>query len=119
MASIVNTEELEVLVLLKLSSDLAIDTPVFVLSTVEVGLTSPSDGVSPGLTTSPVANEVLIARVNEDSKATFKDTLDLGSEVSEPISEKFSVHFLAAFNPAARGRNVKSSLDSIIVEELV
>ena len=105
MAGFVYTKELEVLVLLELTSRLTINEPLGILSVVELGLAGPLNSIGPCLTTSPVAYEVLISRVNENLESSLKNSLNLGSQVVEPISKKFSVHFLAALNPLTLGRD--------------
>ena len=60
VACIVDSQELEVLVLLELAGGFAVYEPVLVLGALELGLTGPLDSVGPGLTTSPVADKVLI-----------------------------------------------------------
>jgi hypothetical protein len=119
VSSIVDAEELEVLVFLELASGLSVNHPVLVLSIVEFGLATPCDGIGPCLTASPVANEIFVARVNENLQAAFQDTLNLGSEVGEPISEELSVNFLVALYPFARGRDIQLCLNCIVVKELV
>jgi hypothetical protein len=119
VSSIVDAEELEVLVFLELASGLSIDHPVLVLSIVEFGLATPRHGIGPCLTASPVANEIFVARVNKNLQAAFQDTLDLGSKVGEPVTEELSVHFLIALYPFARGRDVQLGLNCIVVKELV
>ena len=81
VSSVVDAEELEVLVFLELASGLSVDHPVLVLSTVEFGLATPRHGIGPCLTASPVANEIFVARVHENLQAALQDTLDLGSQV--------------------------------------
>ena len=86
MACFEDAEESEVADLLKLTSDSSIDDPVGIGSVLELGLAGPSNSVSPCLTTAPVANEVLITRVDEDLESALKDSLNLGGKVVEPVS---------------------------------
>ncbi len=86
MSRVVYSQELEVLVLLELASGLAVDEPFSVGSRVELALARPLDSVGPGFATAPVADEILIARVNEYAESALKDTLDLNSEVVEPVT---------------------------------
>jgi hypothetical protein len=61
VASVVVSQELDVLVLLELTGGFAVDEQVLVLGALELGLTGSMHSVGPGLPTSPVADEVLIA----------------------------------------------------------
>ena len=118
MPSVVNSQELEVLVLLELAGGCAVNEPVLVLGTLELGLAGPLDSVGPGLTTSPVADEVLIAGVDEHTEASLEDSLYLGSEVVEPVTSEGEVDHLVALNPVAAS-HAKLGLDGGIVEETV
>jgi hypothetical protein len=119
VAGFVDSKELEVLVLLKLTSRLTINEPLGILSVIELGLAGPLDSVGPCLTTSPVTYKVLVSRINENLESSLENSLNLGSQVVEPVSKKFSVYFLAALNPFTLGRNAKLSLNCCIVEELI
>ena len=101
VASVVDSQELEVLVLLELAGGCAVNEPVLVLGTLEFGLAGPLNSVGPGLTTSPVADKVLIAGVDKHTEASFEDSLHLGSEVVEPVTSEGEVDHLVAFNPVA------------------
>lgn len=77
VASFVNSKELKVIEGLKGTSGFVTDVPVSILSLLEAVFAGPINGMSPGFTTSPVADEVLISRVDKDIKSGVEDLGDL------------------------------------------
>ena len=66
MACSEDLEEGEVVIGLELSSSFAVEFPVLSLSLVKLALSAPFKSIGPGLTSHPVANEVLVSVENED-----------------------------------------------------
>ena len=117
VAGLVDTEEVKVAGLAHLTGGFARDVPLLVFLSRELLLGAPLGGGGPGLTTSPVADPVLITRVDENiSIGLVEDFGDLRHEVGHPVTEEVSVDHLLALNPLA-ARDAKSLLDIIAVEE--
>ena len=117
VASVVDSEEVEVAVLAHLSGVSTVNLPVLVSGSVELILTGPLGGGGPGLTTSPVADPILISRVDEDFEVGVVEHIgNLGHEVGHPVSEEGGVDKGVALNPLAAS-NSKDSLDIFAVEE--
>jgi len=114
----VHSQELQVLVLLQLTSGLAVNKPILVLSLLELSLTGPGDSIGPSLTTSPVAHEVLISGVHEDAETSLKHSLNLTGEVVKPVTSESGMNQLAAFYPLAASYS-QLGLNIGIVEETV
>ena len=66
MASLVDSQEVEVSELTHLTGSSAVNVPVDILSRVEIVLTGPFGGFGPGFSASPIADPILISGVDED-----------------------------------------------------
>ena len=119
MAGVEHSEEVKVTKLAHGTGGGTGDGPVVVGGGVEVVLGSPLGGFGPGLTTSPVANPILITGVDENLKIAVVEHIgNLGHEVGHPVSEEVGVDEFVALNPLAAGDS-KSSLNVIAVKENV
>ena len=95
----------------------AVYLPLDVFCGVELLLAGPLGGGGPGLTTSPVADPILISRVDEDFEVGVVEHIgNLGHEVGHPVAEEGGVDKGVALNPLAAS-NSKDSLDIFAVEE--
>jgi len=61
MSGLEDSEELQVFVLLEGTSSFVVNIPVSVVISLEIGFAIPLDFVSPGFSTSPVANEIFVS----------------------------------------------------------
>ena len=77
VAGFVNSKELKIVESLEGTSGFVADVPVSILGFREAVFAGPIDGMSPGFSTSPVADEVLVSRVDEDIKSGIEDLGDL------------------------------------------
>jgi len=114
MASIVDSVEGKVVQML-------VFTKVFVNSVVllvEFILTSPRNVFSQSFTTSPIADEILITVIDEDSQATVDKSSQSSSEIGDPISTEFSVDGVVALRPGS-ARDAESSLNSGLFKEII
>lgn len=117
MAGIEHSKEMKVAKLAHGSSSTRLGVPCLVFSSVELVLGSPLGGQSPCLTTSPVADPILVARVDENLKiGVVEHVSDLGHKVGHPVSKEVGVDETVALNPLA-ARDTESSLDVITVKE--
>merc|ERR550537_881587 len=74
VSSFVNSQEFELSVFFQGTSSavsIGTNTPIFVFGFVEVFFSLPITAKSPLLTTSPVADEIFISRVNKNFKSTI------------------------------------------------
>jgi hypothetical protein len=99
MSSLEHSEELQVLVLLESTSSLVVNVPVSIIVLIEVGFAGPLDFMSPCFSTSPVADEIFITRVNKDIVISLEEICDLWSEIKHPVAEESGVDNLVAFSP--------------------
>ena len=119
MASVVHSEEMELSILAHLTGCLAAHVPVNVVSVSELLLAIPFSGKSPGFSSSPVADPVLVSRVDEYLHiVVVKNRCDLRHEVGHPVAKKSSVDKLVALNPFTTGCS-QGSLGVSIVQESV
>jgi len=119
MSSIVDSKEVELIVLTHLTSSLATHVPVNVVSISELLLVSPFSIKSPGFASSPVADPVLVSRVDENLYImVIKNGSDLWHEVGHPVTKKSSVDKLVALDPFAAGCSQGSHRVSIVQESI-
>jgi hypothetical protein len=117
VSSVGNLEEMEVSRLLQLSSVSILDVPINVIGILEVSLSLPFSGVSPGFSSSPVTNPILISRVDEDLNiSVIEDRCNLGHEVFHPVSQKEGVNKFVTFDPFTAS-NSENFLDGGVVHE--
>ena len=81
VSSVVHSKELKVLVGLEVTSRFSVDLPVDIASLSILIVTSPGNFVTPFLTTSPVADEIFITRVDKGINSSVKEISDLWCEV--------------------------------------
>lgn len=119
MSGVIDSQELEVAHFLQLSRGLPVDKPLLILSTLEVLLLRPLDCVGPGLSSSPVADEVFVAAVDEDvCLGGVEKELNLVSKVEQPVAHHEGMDSGAAHCPSAAG-NVELLLHFCLVQELL
>ena len=119
MTSVVHSEEVELSVLAHLTGCLAAHVPVNVVSFSELLLAIPFGGKSPGFSSSPVADPVLVSRVDEYLHiVVIKNRCDLRHEIGHPVTKKSSVDKLVALNPFTAGCSQGSHRVSIVQERV-
>jgi len=114
MTSIVNSVEGQVV-------QMSVFTEISKLSVVKLGeisSTRPGDAVGQSFTTSPVADEILITVVDEDSQTAVQKSTQSVGEIGDPISTEFSVDGVVAFSPGS-ARDSESLLDGVLFKEVV
>jgi hypothetical protein len=114
MASIINSVEGQVV-------QMSVFTEISELSVVklsEIASTRPGDAVGQSFTTSPVADEILITVVDEDSQSTVQKSTQSVGKISDPISREFSVDGVVAFSPGS-ARDSEGLLDGLLFKEVV
>ena len=114
MASVVNSVEGQVV-------QMSVFTEISELSVVKLGeiiSTRPGDAVGQGFTTSPVADEILITVVDEDSQSTVQKSSQSSSEIGDPVSTEFGVDGVVAFSPGS-ARDSEGLLDGVLFKEIV
>jgi len=114
MTGIIDSVESEVVQMLVL-------TVIFingVVLLVEFILTSPRNVFSQSFTTSPIADEILITVIDEDSQATVDKGSQSSSEIGDPISTEFSVDGVVALRPGS-ARDSEGSLNSGLFKEVI
>jgi hypothetical protein len=99
--SVIHSQELEVPDLLQLASSLPVHGPFLVGSGLEVLLAGPFNGVGPGLAASPVADEVFVARVDQNFDSRLDDGCYFLGEVCDPVAQEEGVDCLGALDPSA------------------
>jgi len=119
MACFVYSQEFEILVSFELTSDCIINLPLLILCLVVVTLAFPIASKCPSFTTSPVADEIFVTRVDEHIKSLIiQDIGNLWSQVGHPITEKGCVHFSSTLCPRSTF-NSKDFLDGSILHHVV
>jgi len=119
VASIVNSEEVEVSVLSHLTGLSSINSPRLVILSLEVSLMTPFSGKSPGFSSSPVADPILVSRVNKNlNLRLIKNLCNLWHQVGHPVSKEESVDQLVAVLPFS-SRDSKNLLNVISVQESI
>jgi hypothetical protein len=114
MASIVNSVEGQVV-------QMSVFTEISELSVVKLGeiaSTRPGDAVGQSFTTSPIADEIFITVIDEDSQSTVQKSAQSVGEIGDPISTEFSVNGVVAFSPGS-ARDSKGLLDGVLFKEIV
>ena len=91
MSSIVNSQEREVSMRFEFSafdSSLLVNKPCFILLLDKLLLIIPHDSLSPGFTTSPIADEIFISIVDQNWNSTIEKALQIVAIVVLAISNK-------------------------------
>jgi hypothetical protein len=102
VACLEDSKELKLSVLPESTSCGIANIPIGIFSFIEVFLSGPLASSSPGLTTSPVANEVFVSRVNEDLKgAVVQDVGNLRGQVDHPVTKKCNMNTFSALDPTS------------------
>jgi hypothetical protein len=100
VASIGYLKEVEVSRLLQFTSVCSVNSPVRVFLGLEISLALPFSCVSPGFSSSPVADPILVSGVDQYLHiGVVEERTNLGHQVSHPVSEKESVDEFVTLNP--------------------
>jgi hypothetical protein len=117
VASVEDLKEMKVSVLFEVTSGLSVNEPFSVLLLVEIFFTLPLGVVSPGFSTSPVANPVFVSRVDKYFNiSVVENRTNLGHEVGHPVTQQEGVNELFALNPLTAG-DTQSFLNCCVVHE--
>merc|ERR1711998_366339 len=81
-------------------------------------VTSPWNSVCPGFTTSPVANEIFISRVNKSIKSSVQEVSDLWRKIKHPVTKKCGMDSSVAFRPGST-LNTKNFLSRFLEEKVI
>jgi hypothetical protein len=115
VAGIGYLKEVEVSGLLQFTSVCTGNFPIGVFLRLEISLALPFSCVSPGFSSSPVADPILVSRVDQYLQiGVVEERTNLGHQVSHPVSEKESVDEFVTLNPLSAS-NSKNFLDYGIV----
>lgn len=91
MSSLVDSQEGENLVVLDLTSLLAVDNPVGQLLGLVLVLAGPLELISPSLVSEPVADKVLVSSVNESGDTLLKQSRNSSVVGLHPVAGKLEV----------------------------
>lgn len=104
--------------MLKSTSSLITNIPVLIFILLEVSLSAPLNLVGPGLTSSPVTDEIFISGVNQDIVISLEEISDLWGEIEHPVSKESGVDNLVALSPGS-SLNSKDIKDVIFGQEVI
>ena len=119
VACIKDSEEVQVVEALESTCSLAIDLPVNIFEGIELILARPLALSRPGLAASPVADEVLVSRVDQDVVFGLKEISDLWSKIGHPVTEEEGVDKHVALGPLSLGWNTENLLCGVGHEQVV
>ena len=100
MASIINTQKVKITVLSHGTCRNPIDCPGFIVLLTKLFLIMPFGCKGPCFTTTPVADPVLVSRVDKHLHVSVvKKTGDLRHQIEHPVTKQERVHHHVALAP--------------------